>query len=190
MNEKEAVDRLKNGDINGLETLVRKYQVRALRAAYVITNETAMAEDIVANAFLKAYDRIHQFDPSRQFGPWFLRIVVNDAVTTVNRRKRLVSIDEPQRGATDGAADWIVSGQLGPEGEAEHAERRDAVGEAVGRLAPNQRAAIVMRYYLGLSESEIAEQIGRTQGTVKQHLHRGRKRLQTLLAGFGSPSER
>ena len=80
MEEQKAIARLKRGDISGLEALVRKYQVQAVRAAYLIIRDRALAEDIVQAAFLRAYERIGQFDAGRPFGPWFLRSVVNDAV--------------------------------------------------------------------------------------------------------------
>ena len=59
---------------------------RAIRAAYLIVRDRALAEDLVQTAFLRAYDRIGQFDPSRPFAPWFLRSVVNDAVKAAMRR--------------------------------------------------------------------------------------------------------
>jgi len=68
MEEQEAIARLKRGDISGLEALVRKYQVQAVRAAYLITHDRGLAEDIVQAAFLRAYERIGQFDAGRPFG--------------------------------------------------------------------------------------------------------------------------
>lgn len=72
MEESRAIDRLRRGDVAGLEFLVRQYQIPALRAAYLITRDSALAQDVVQAAFLKAYERISQFDPNRPFGPWFL----------------------------------------------------------------------------------------------------------------------
>lgn len=69
MEESEAITRLKRGDISGLEMLVKRYQVQALEAAYLITRDYHMAEDIVQSAFLRAYERIGQFDSDRPFGP-------------------------------------------------------------------------------------------------------------------------
>jgi RNA polymerase sigma-70 factor (ECF subfamily) len=88
VDERDAVARLQRGDIGGLETLVRLYQVRAVRAAYLITRDAALADDIMQAAFLRAYERIGQFDATRPFGPWFLRGVVNDAVKAAARGAR------------------------------------------------------------------------------------------------------
>jgi RNA polymerase sigma-70 factor (ECF subfamily) len=93
MEEQEAIARLKRGDVGGLEALVRRYQVQAVRTAYLITRDRALAEDIVQAAFLRAYERIDQFDAGRPFGPWFLRSVANDAVKAAARRERLVPLE-------------------------------------------------------------------------------------------------
>src|SRR5262245_64242796 len=96
MQEREAVARLQQGDIGGLETLVRMHQGAAVNAAFVVCRDQALAEDLTQAAFVRAYERIGQFDAARPFGPWFIRSVVNDALMAVTRR-RTVALD-PQRG--------------------------------------------------------------------------------------------
>lgn len=174
--ERQAIARLKNGDIGGLETLVKIYQVKAVRAAYLVAQDTALAEDIVQSAFIRAYERIAQFDAARPFGPWFLRSVVNDALKAVSRSKRTVSLEI--------ADDWLSDRQPGPVAVLEAAQTREAVRAALAELSPEQRAAVVARYYLDLSESEMAEQTGSPPGTIKWRLHAGRKRLRALLSGL------
>lgn len=157
MDERKAIEQLKRGDIQGLETLVRAYQVQAVRAACLVTHDRGLAEEIVQAAFLRSYERIEQFDVDRSFGPWFLRIVVNDAVKAAARRRRTVPL------------------------EAEAEEARQAVWTALGQLPPMQRGAIVLRYYLGLGEAEMAERWACPRGTVKWRLYAARERLRTLL---------
>ncbi|HMA33873.1 MAG TPA: sigma factor, partial [Chloroflexia bacterium] len=88
MEEAETIARLRRGDIGGLEGLVRCYQAQAVGAAFLVCRDAAQAEDIVQAAFIRAYERIGQFDAARPFGPWFLRSVVNDALKAVARRER------------------------------------------------------------------------------------------------------
>ena len=180
MEEAEAIAQLKQGDIGGLAALVRKYQVQAVRTAFLITRDRALAEDVVQEAFVRAYERIEQFDTGRPFGPWFLRSVVNDAIKAASRRERWVSLE-----ASDGAetilADLRADPNPGPADLVEAADIRRAVWEALGMLPPTQRAATVLRYYLGLSEAEMVEELTCPQGTVKWRLHAARKRLRTLL---------
>jgi RNA polymerase sigma factor (sigma-70 family) len=85
MDEQEAVRRLKKGDSRGLECLVLAHQVRAIRTAYLITGDRGLAEEVVQEAFLRAYRSIGTFDPKRPFEPWFLRSVVNAAVRLARR---------------------------------------------------------------------------------------------------------
>ena len=92
--EQEAITTLRGGDILGLETLVRLYQLPATRTAYAITADRHAAEDVVADAFLRVYDRIAQLDLSRPFSPWFYRIVVNGALKAVRSSKRTHSSND------------------------------------------------------------------------------------------------
>jgi RNA polymerase sigma-70 factor, ECF subfamily len=178
MNERNAIARLKRGDISGLEALVRLYQVRAVRAATLITHDRALAEDIVQAAFIRAYERIDQFDAARPFGPWFLRSVVNDAVKAVTRRRPQVALD----GGSDGEPELALPDPAsGPDELLEQAETQEAIWEALAQLPPAQRGAVVLRYYLGFSEAEIAAEQDCPPGTVKWRLHTARQRLRDLL---------
>jgi RNA polymerase sigma-70 factor (ECF subfamily) len=180
MEEAEAIARLKQGDVGGLEALVRVHQVQAVRTAYLITRDHALAEDIVQAAFVRAYERIEQFDTGRPFGPWFLRSVVNDAIKAASHRERWVSL-EASTGAEAVLADLLADPNPGPAELAEAVDTRRAVWEALDRLPPTQRAAIVLRYYLGLSGAEMAKEMACPPGTVKWRLHAARKRLRRLL---------
>ncbi len=185
--EKEAITRLRQGDISGLETLVRLYQVAAVQTAYLITFDRAQAEDIVQAAFLRVFERIHQFDSGRAFKPWFLRIVVNDAIKT-SRRHQTLSLDAHLNSQNE------ISPNLnnflpGPAELFEQAETRQTIREALRQLSPEQRAVIVLRYFLELSESQMADQLQCPPGTIKWRLHAARTRLKELLGNFFLPDE-
>ncbi len=183
MEERDAIARLKRGDIAGLEVLVRVYQGQALEAAYLITRDPALAEDLVQSAFLRVYERIGQFDSARPFGPWFLRSVVNSALTAVTTHRHL-SLDAADR--TLGAeGDPLGSTLRSPDAGAaelfEAAETREEILAALEQLAPGQRAAVVLRYYLDLSDNEVAQRLDIPSGTVRRRLHDARQRLRRLL---------
>jgi RNA polymerase sigma-70 factor (ECF subfamily) len=180
--ETEAISRLKLGDIGGLETLVRLYQSQALDAAYVVTHNHALSEDIVQAAFLRAYEAINGFDASRSFGPWFLRVVVNDALKAVTRRKTISLDDEGlEEPVHSRGGSWDAS-ELYERVEA--AQTKEAIWKTLDKLSPVHRAAIVMRYYLDLSDAEIAQTLQVPPGTVRRRLHNGRKRLRELLPSW------
>lgn len=173
-NEREAIDQLKQGNISGLAALVEIYQVQAVRTAYLITGSRAHAEDIVQSAFLTAYKCIDQFDSERRFGPWFLRSVVNAALNAITRRKQSISLEDD---VTANPLDLLP----GLDDVVERNEMRDQISQALMRLAPEQRAAIIMRYYLDLSEDEMAGQMICAPGTVKWRLHAAREKLRIWL---------
>ena len=174
MNDKREMERLSRGDIAALGTLVKRYQTEALRAAYLVTHDLAQAEDVVSSAFLRVFERAEQYDPHRPFAPWFYRIVVNDAINAVLRRDRATTLEHTR----------ITRSPLNstdPEATAVLNEERRAVRDALAQLTPSQRGAVVMRYFLELSESEMVERTGRSRGTVKRHLHDARARMKQLL---------
>jgi RNA polymerase sigma-70 factor (ECF subfamily) len=180
MRESEAVARLKRGDIGGLEELVGLYGVRAVRAAYLVCHDRPLAEEIAQAAFLRVYERIEQYDAGRPFAPWFLRSVVNDARKAAVLRERNLPLDD--LGAWEEAASDTNLEEL-----ALASETNEAIEETLGRLTPGQRSAIVLRYYLDLSESEMAERLAIPAGTVKSRLNSARQRLRRLLPAWVGP---
>lgn len=169
---------LQRGDINALDILIGRYQTKAVRVAYLITGDTALAEDVMQSAFVRVYDRISQFDPQRPFEPWFMRIVVNMALKVVGRSAVHLPMDFS-------AADLLPDPYPGPETAAEMAETEQVVRAALDKLTPEQRAVIVLRYYLDYSEQEISAETSSPIGTVRWRLHAARKRLRGLLAHLG-----
>jgi RNA polymerase sigma-70 factor, ECF subfamily len=180
MDERQAIARLKQGNIEGLETLVRLYQEKAVRAAFLITQDLPLAEDIVQAAFLRAYERIEQFDVMRRFEPWFLRSVINEAIKAAQRRQRYVPLDDADAQTT--LLDLLEDTAPGPLDQLEQKELQQIVREALQMLSPEQRAAVVMRYYLDMSEVEMVETANTPQGTIKWRLHAAREHLRKLLS--------
>lgn len=177
--ERDAIGRLKRGDISGLEMLVRRYQDPALKAAFLIGRDHALAEDIVQAAFLRAFERIEQFDVDRPFGPWFLRSVVNDALMAATRRRH-------ERLDGECAADFARVASLDPAPDAllVAAETKEAIWAVLEQLTPGQRAAVVARYYLGLPNAEAAQRLNCPPGTLRRRLHDARGRLRQLLPAW------
>ncbi|MCG8353003.1 MAG: RNA polymerase sigma factor [Chloroflexales bacterium] len=191
MEDQEAVRRLRQGDIGGLESLVQRYQLQAVHVAYLITREQAIAEDVVQDAFLQAYRRIEQFDMNRPFGPWFLRIVANNAVKAMRRDKKQIALSQHNGDRQPDRADTLATQCIdNPELLFERAETSEAVLSALDGLSPAQRAVIVQKYYLDMSEAEMVAASGSAPGTIKWHLHRARKRLQALLGGLNPQDQR
>jgi RNA polymerase sigma-70 factor, ECF subfamily len=181
VDDREAIARLKQDDIASLEALFRKYQLQAVRAADFIVRDPDLAQDIVQAAFLRAYERIDQFQDDKPFGPWFLRMVVNAAIQAAKRQQRWVSFENNGTVLDASIAAQLSSIDLQLEEALERNETRQTIWEALSRLSPEQRAAVVMRYYLSLSLEEMAERSNAPTGTVKWRLHAALKRLRGLM---------
>ena len=184
MNEQQAVQRLKRGDLSGLEFLVKCYQVKAVRTAYLITRDLGLAEDVVQDSFIQAYRGIRGFDTTRSFEPWFMRSVVNASVKLMQRSARQIQIgDEADESLLIELAARVES----VESQVESLEVQNQIWEAMQKLSPRQRAVLVQRYFLGMSEAEMANESGTAKGTIKWLLNAARERLRSLLERSDEP---
>jgi RNA polymerase sigma-70 factor (ECF subfamily) len=183
MDEREAVARLQRGDPGGLEELVRQHQARALRAAWLITHDTGLAEDAVQIAFLRAYAHIGQFDAARPFAPWFGRIVVREAARLVTPAAQQSPFDltNPDHPFDLPTPDSSLDDRL------EALETAQAIRAALAQLTPGDRAVLVGRYYLDLNATELAAQLHAPPGTIRWRLHAARQRLRSLLPAWLHP---
>ena len=173
-----AIRRLKRGDIGGLETLVARYQRQAVQTAYLVTHDEPLAEDVVQDTFVRLYQRIRHFDESRPFGPYFMRSVANAALNAAEKTHRWVQLGPDTD--VQALADLLTASES-VEAQAERARLRQAIAAALAALPPRQRLAVVQRYYLGMTESEMAASLEAAPGTVKWLLNNARRRLRGLL---------
>ncbi len=174
----EAVRRLKCGDIGGLEILVTRYQAVAVETAFLITHDEYLAEDVVQDVFLNIYRRIRNFDEKRSFGPYLMRGVINAALDAVEKRSRWVPY---QNGEEVGRLETLISQAASVEDQVAFSQMRQKIETALANLPPRQRAVIVQRYYLEMSEKEMADALAAAPGTIKWLLNAARTRLRHLL---------
>ena len=185
MEDRIAISRLKQGDLTGLEGLVNRYQAQAVHAAYLIVYDRALAEDVVHTAFVKAAERIHQFDEERPFGPWFFRIVANDALKAAKKQKSTLSLEGLADEPTSQLARRLVDPGSHPEQLLEEKETREMVLDAIESLPAEQRVIVVMRYFLDMSEKDMSGKMDRPLSTIKWWLRDARKRLYDLMRPQG-----
>lgn len=178
MEEHRAIERIKRGHLDGLEFLISKFQVKAVQTSYLILNDRGLAEDIVQSAFIKVTEIINSFDTHRPFEPWFMRIVINSSLSAYRGSMRLVSIAEEGPGPLPS---WLIDSSQTLEELVETAETRREVLEAINRLSIKQRSALVMRYYMEMSDQEISQFFQQPLTTTKWSLHSAKGRLRRLL---------
>lgn len=176
MDDLQAIQRLKQGDIGGLETLVMRHQAKAVRAAFLVTQDETLAEDVVQDTFVRLYHRISSFDPSRPFEPYLLRSVVNAALNVTQKADRHLSME----GDLD-QVEGLLSQAASVESDLEYIQLKQRIIAALAKLEPRQRAAVVQRYYLEMTEREMAAALDAPPGTVKWILNTARAKLRELL---------
>lgn len=180
MDDLQAIQTLKRGDIDGLEFLVARYQAKAIRTAFLVIQDQAKAEDVVQETFLRLYQRIDRFDISRPFEPYLLRSVVNTALNSARHAARHVSLEHEVE-----KVEGLLSEAASVESEVEYDQLKQRIIAALARLEPRQRAVVVQRYYLEMSEKEMAAALGIPSGTIKWLLNAGRAKLRKLLGKEG-----
>lgn len=172
MEDRALAERARLGDVDAYEDLVRQYQEIAFRTAYLITRDAADAEDVSQEAFVKAYLALGRFRPSASFRPWLLQIVANEARNrrkATARRLKLALRVSTVRPSGDAAP--------APEAAALVAEQHHALLAALDGLRESDRLVIACRYFLELSEAEMAVVLDCRPGTVKSRLSRALDRL-------------
>jgi len=173
--DQQLIERARAGDGSAFSQLVQQHQQLAFRTAYLILGDTAEAEDAAQEAFLKAYHALARFRSDAPFRPWLLEIVANQA-----RNQRRAAGRRAQLALR--AAD-LSDGELapGPELAVLQHEQRQRLLRAVESLREAERLAVAGRYFLNLSEAELAALLGCPRGTVKSRLARALDRLRQRL---------
>ncbi len=173
--ERRAIAQLKRGDLDGLATLIRQHQLKAVRTAYLVVGDLQTAQDVATEAFLSVHTSIARFDPKRPFAAWLHRILVNKAISVLRQRKRELPVETE---ALEAMSDPARS----PEAQAVAGIARDTIWRAVQTLPEAERTLVVLRYYLDYSEQDMAETTRQPVGTVKWRLHAARNTLRAALA--------
>ena len=144
----------------------------AFRAAYLVLHDAPEAEDAAQEAFVRAYRAIGRFREG-PFRPWLLKIVMNESLNRAKSRKRRAAVAE--RAAAGVPQTWSIDETVISR------ERADQVRRALEALKEQERTIIYLRYFLMLSEQELALYLGCPAGTVKSRLHRSLGKLRDVV---------
>ena len=182
LTDESVVARVRAGETDLFELLMRKYNRRLYRAARAILRDDEEAEDALQEAYIQAYLHLDQFEGRAQMSSWLTRIVVNEALRRARRRDRAGEVDNDMSD--------IAAPTGGPEEHAVKAELRRVLERAVDALPEVLRTAFVLRDIENLTTAEAADCLGIPAETVKTRLHRARVFLrQSLRADFAEIAE-
>ena len=184
--ELALVQAAKQGDVSAFEQLVKRYDRNIFRIAQHITQNREDAEDVVQDAFLKAYENLEQFQGNSKFYTWIVRIAVNQALMKLRRRKtdKSVSIDENIDTGEDTIVREIAAWGEDPEQRFSREELGEILDTAIQSLEPPYRSVFVLRDIDELSTEETAEALGLSVPAVKSRLLRARLQLREKLTRF------
>jgi RNA polymerase sigma-70 factor (ECF subfamily) len=184
--ELELVSRSRDGDSAAFSTLLRRYEAKIFRLAMNITQNREDAEDVLQEAFFKAYEHLDQFQGNSKFYTWIVRIAVNQALMKLRKRKsdRSVSLDEQIDTGEDMVVREIATWDPDPEERYSQEELNTILTEAIEELAPIYRTVFTLRDVDGLSTEETAEALELSVPAVKSRLLRARLQLRDRLTRF------
>ncbi len=180
------VERVRGGDLAAYDTLVRKYERQVFRIAQHITQNREDAEDVTQDAFLKAYEKLDQFQGNSKFYTWLVRIAVNESLMRLRKRRtaKTVSMDddiETEEGFVPrDFADWSPS----PEQNYGNTELTEILTKTIQGLPRGFRVVFVLRDVENLSTEETAEALGLSVPAVKSRLLRARLQLRERLSKY------
>ncbi len=181
--ETVLVNAARKGDIAAFEALVKRYDRNVFRIAQHITQNREDAEDVVQDAFLKAYQNLGQFQGQSKFYTWLVRIAVNEALMRLRRRRpeRMVSLDEDVKTEEDSMPREIADWSPNPEQQYTQGELKDILSRTIQGLPASFRTVFVLRDVEGLSTEETADALGLSIPAVKSRLLRARLQLRERL---------
>ena len=173
-NEARLVDEARRGSKPAFGELVTRYERRLIRVILQFVKNIEQAEDLAQETFLKAYERLEQFDPARRFGPWLFRIGVNQTLDHLRRQKRrgwwlLFTDHRSERQPDPATADPRRALDLQQEVEA-----------VLDQIPENYRVVLMLRDLQNFSTSEIASMLGRKEATIRWRLAEARRMFEEV----------
>lgn len=170
--ELDLITQAQQGDRRAFGELVHRHREGVINVVYRMCGDANLAEDAAQEAFIRAWQHLHSYQPRSPFRNWVYRIATNAALDVLRREKATVDIDELP----------LATPREGPEAVVESMEQAERVQQAVLALPEASRLVLVLREYEGLSYQEIADTLGIPIGTVMSRLNYARKRLIESLA--------
>ena len=172
----EAVEAIRRGDSAQYACIVRLYEKRLFSLLLMFLRDRAAAEDVMQEAFVRAYAQLERFDTSREFYPWLATIAVRFAQNWKRSRTRMVDDTSDIVGRTQAQED-VVNDAIAD-------EQAQLLWETVEALPQGERTAVLLFYQQDMSVTDVAAILGVTAGTVKTVLFRAREKLRVSLASM------
>ena len=182
LTDEEIVERVRSGEARLFELIMRRHNQRVYRAARAILRDDGEAEDVMQDAYVRAFEHLHEFEGRARFSTWLTRIAVHEALARLRRGRRFQPLDDQEQQSMPTAP------RSTPEDQASDREIHAVLERAIGSLSDEFRSVFVLRAVEEMSGAETAECLGIPEETVKTRLFRARARLQESLLASLEPA--
>lgn len=181
LEDDEFVDRAKEGDSAAYKDLMNKYQKPLYYHVLKMVKNHEQVEDLVQEAFVKAFENLSSYNKNYAFSTWLYRITTNHTIDYLRKKKlKTVSMDEPIK-TREGEMSMQISGKAETDRKIIKEQRSKIIKKAIDDLPEKYRKVIEMRHLEELSYQEISEELDIPLGTVKAHIFRAREMLYKSL---------
>src|SRR5262249_30286992 len=177
------VEEVRRGDQAAFASLVQRYERRLIGVILRFVRDLELARDLAQETFLRAYERLGQFDPSRRFGPWLFRIGVNLTLDYLRRRKRRGWASLFSEGSVDKPLDPSIPDPR------KAVDLEQEVRVVLDEIPEKYRTVLVLRDLENFSTSEIAAIVNRKEATIRWRLAEARNRFQKLWLKRQNPGD-
>ena len=180
--DKDLVLRAQKGDMGAFEELVARHRDKIYARAYSMMRNEEEAIDLSQEAWVKAWQRLAQFQGDSSFATWLTRIVINLCLDQIRRQKRhraeSIEAMDDESGGVERQMEPIITN---PTEQLERGELRKRIDEAMGKLSKEHRTVLVLHEFEEMEYKEIAKVMGCSIGTIMSRLFYARRRLASLL---------
>jgi RNA polymerase sigma factor (sigma-70 family) len=186
LDDETLVARVQHGDAEAFDQLVQRYKERLYATVYHMTSNHEDANDLVQEAFIKAYKSIGSFKRESSFYTWVYRIAVNRTINHLKRRKNRYhfSLDDIDSHIQNDPDFVELMSHVTPRREVGLTELQEKLNEALQKLSEPHRAVVVMHDVQGMTHADIAKVMKCSEGTVRSRLFYARQQLQGLLSEY------
>ncbi len=173
--DEEIVSRILQGDIHLFEIIMRRYNTRLYRVAFSVLRDEVEAEDVMEDAYVRAYQHLNQFAGRAKFSTWLTRICLNEALMRKRRKARhpALELDNEENGLLESLASTLPD----PEESSSQEELKTFLEKLILALPDNYRTVVTMCDIQEMELAEVAECLGITESNVKIRLYRARAAL-------------
>jgi RNA polymerase sigma factor (sigma-70 family) len=176
LHNNEDNDRL----LQSFQAIFDMYYDRVFKVAFYITKDRHLAQDVLQDTFLKAYHHMENIQDSNKTGAWLSVVATNTAIDLLRKRNKWNGIPTDDVLLTSMIQQFTETASV-VEQEVVNSLLLQQIQAQLSKLKPEHRQAILLKYYHGLKDEEIAKLTGASSGTIKSRLHRAKKKIQSLL---------